>query len=346
MPLPAIKHRAVPTIEGRGSIAVPESVAVSSLLTPPALRRQSALADPSHDAVLRSLDGHSLFTADIAEPPPRDDIASMEFPLFALRPGDCAVRHYTYRDVTVEIVPSAAGAATQRDKDILLFCVSQLVEAQNRKRRDIGRTVKATAYAVLTFCQRGTGGKDYARLIDALNRLRGTTLRTDYVTGGQRITEGFGMIESYRLQRQQQRGGRMDALEITLSGWLYNAIRALEVLAINPSYFALRSDLERRLYELARKHCGSQSRWQIGIAKLLQKTGSRSGLREFRRKLKNIAAADGLPDYQVKVGAANDGVVFVRRGIINVVQGECIAVVSRNHRHRPVDNVATAGENL
>lgn len=345
MVLPAAKRRTVPILGKQVCIAVSDSTAglLSHALAPRCGRAH--LAEASSGGVLRQLELDGLFAADIVEPPPRDDMASMEFPLFALRPGDCTVRHYTYRDVTVEIVPSAIGAATQRDKDILLFCVSQLVEAQNRKRSDLGRTVVTTAYAILTFCQRGTAGKDYTRLIEALNRLRGTTVRTDYITGGKRITEGFGMIESYKLQRQQQPGGRMDALEITLSEWLYNAIRALEVLAINPHYFALRSALERRLYELARKHCGLQPRWQIGVAKLLQKTGSRSGLREFRRKLKNIADEDSLPDYQMTV-TTNDGVVFVRRGITAAAESACMALAMRNRRRRPVDKYFSSVENL
>jgi len=284
---------------------------------------------------LRQLPLDGLFLADRPDPSPRDDVASMEFPLFALRPGDCSVRSYTHRGIAVQVIPSSLGAATQRDKDILLFCVSQLVEARNLGRDDLGRTVEATAYAILTFCKRRTGGKDYARLVQALNRLRGTTIRTDYVTGGKQITEGFGLIESYRLRRSLRHGGHIEAIEITLSEWLYNAIEALEVLAISPSYFKLRSDLERRLYELARKHCGSQPQWRIGVAKLLHKSGSRSGLREFRRKLKNIAAADTLPDYRLAVCPITDNAVFAKRGHIAIVN---IIAKPRHSRNHAVDN--------
>lgn len=298
-------------------------------------RRQRQLLAGWNDVAPRQLALDGLFVADRPDPSPRDDVASMEFPLFALRPGDCAVRTYSHRGIAVQVIPSSLGAATQRDKDILLFCVSQLVDARNLQRTDLSRTVVATAYAILCFCGRGTSGTDYARLMEALNRLRGTTIRTDYVTGGKQITEGFGLIESYRLQRSSRHGGRIEAIEITLSEWLYNAVDALEVLAINPSYFKLHSDLERRLYELARKHCGAQPQWRIGIAKLLHKSGSRSGLREFRRKLKNIAAADTLPDYRLAVCPTTDSVVFAKRGRIDLAN---IVPRSQRGQNRVVDN--------
>ncbi|MBA4143306.1 MAG: replication initiator protein A [Nitrosospira sp.] len=43
---------------------------------------------------------------------------------------------------------------------------------------------------------------------------------------------------------------------------LYNVVQAHEVLKINPSHFRLRKPIERRLYELARKHCGNQAHFE------------------------------------------------------------------------------------
>jgi hypothetical protein len=36
-----------------------------------------------------------------------------------------------------------------------------------------------------------------------------------------------------------------------------------EVLTLHRDYFRLRKPLERRMYELARKHCGQQATWSI-----------------------------------------------------------------------------------
>ena len=50
-----------------------------------------------------------------------------------------------------------------------------------------------------------------------------------------------------------------------MSKWLYNAVQSKEVLTINRDYFRLSGGLERRLYELARKHCGHQPEWSVSI---------------------------------------------------------------------------------
>ena len=57
----------------------------------------------------------------------------------------------------------------------------------------------------------------------------------------------------------------MEAVEVTLSEWLYNAVLGKEVLTISRDYFRLRKPIERRLYELARKHCGNQEKWTVGL---------------------------------------------------------------------------------
>jgi hypothetical protein len=76
--------------------------------------------------------------------------------------------------------------------------------------------------------------------------------------------------------------------------------------------------LERRLYEIARKHCGSSPEWKIGLEKLKRKCGSHSTDKEFRRLLSNIVAEDQahghMPDYAI----ALDGelVIFRSRGSV------------------------------
>ena len=91
----------------------------------------------------------------------------------------------------------------------------------------------------------------------------------------------------------------MIAVEVTLSRWLYNAVHAFEVLTIHPDYFRLRKPLARRLYEIARKHCGHQPCWRIGLELLQKKTGSRSSLREFRRALRAIEHDKSMPQYEI-----------------------------------------------
>jgi plasmid replication initiation protein len=102
----------------------------------------------------------------------------------------------------------------------------------------------------------------------------------------------------------------MVAVELTLSQWLYNAVLAREVLTLNRDYFRLGGGLERRLYELARKHCGRQAKWGISLELLHKKTGTTGNLREFRRKVKGIVETDPLPDYRLHYEAEADTVLF------------------------------------
>ena len=63
----------------------------------------------------------------------------------------------------------------------------------------------------------------------------------------------------------------MASMSVVLSEWLYQSVLADEVLTLNKDYFRLRKPIERRLYEIARKHCGRQKQWKIGLELLHKK---------------------------------------------------------------------------
>lgn len=67
--------------------------------------------------------------------------------------------------------------------------------------------------------------------------------------------------------------------------------------------------LARRLYEIARKHCGHQASWRISLPLLQTKSGSRSSLREFRRAVRRIAEDKSLPQYEMRL-EDDDHVLF------------------------------------
>jgi plasmid replication initiation protein len=241
-----------------------------------------------------------LFLCDLPGPAPKGDLGTMEHPVFSLatRP-DRRVLEYRHNGVEVTVTPSVRGRATIHDKDVLIFCTSQLVAALNAG-RPVARTLHLTAHDLLTVTCRETSGDGYRRLRDAFERLAGTRIATNLVTGPRddpvEVTTGFGLIEGWQIVRRT-RGGRMVSVSVTLSEWLFRAILAKSVLTLSRDYFRLRRPLERRLYELARKHCGHQPGWRVSVAVLHRKSGSASPLRVFRAMLREIAAADPLPDY-------------------------------------------------
>ncbi len=237
-----------------------------------------------------------FFVCDFLGVAPKHDLASMEHPLFSLatRP-DRRILHYTHNDVAVTVTPSVRGRATIFDADVLIFCISQLMAALNAG-REISRTVTLTAHDLLLATGRETGGDSYRRLREAFERLAGTRITTNIVTGDKEITTGFGLIEAWEIVRKT-RAGRMVSVRVTLSDWLYQAVLSKSVLTLNRDYFSLRRPLERRLYELARKHCGKQRVWRVSLETLLKKSGSTSPRRVFRAMVREIIQRDGLPDY-------------------------------------------------
>jgi plasmid replication initiation protein len=239
-----------------------------------------------------------FFFCDVLDPVPKGDLGTMEHPVFSLstRP-DRRILEYRHNGTLVTVIPSVKGRATIHDKDILIFCVSQLMAAINAG-RDVSRTLHLTAHDLLTATRRDTSGDGYRRLRDAFERLAGTRITTNIATGGVEVTHGFGLIESWSIVRRT-RAGRMVSVSVTLSEWLYRAALSKSVLSLSRDYFRMRKPLERRIYELARKHCGRQDQWRISVDLLHRKSGSASPRRVFRAMLREMIAADSLPDYHL-----------------------------------------------
>lgn len=253
-----------------------------------------------------------FFVADILDAAPKDDMASMEHPLFALKAGDKRVRVYERNGSTVTVKPGHDGCATIHDKDLWIYCISHLVEAINRGREDVGRVVRLTAYDFLVATNRRTDGDSYKRMGGALARLKGTVIETNIVTDGQRERAGFGLVDSWRVI-ERDGDDRMVAIEITLPDWLWRSIKAKHVLTLSRDYFRLRKPLDRRIYELARKHCGAQPKWRVSLATLHEKSGSTAPLRNFRGDIKKLAESNELPDYRVAFDGEADAVTFYAR---------------------------------
>lgn len=263
-----------------------------------------------------------FFVCDIFDAVPKADMASMEHPIFSLSTKpDRRIRKYENGGQFIEIRPSADGLATVHDRDILIFCISQVMAMLNQD-KPVGRVLRFKARDLLTATNRGTDGRGYEQLKAAFERLGGTRITTNIITGTHEITRGFGLIDSFEIVRET-RDGRMIDVEITLSDWVFNAIRAKEVLTIHRDYFRLRKPLERRLYEIGRKHCGKSAVWRIGLDKLKLRCGSNSTDKEFKRLVSKIVTDDEasghIPDYSLSLEPSvqhnrPDNLVFTNRG--------------------------------
>lgn len=149
-----------------------------------------------------------FFVCDVFDASSKDDLGSMEHPIFSLstRP-DRRILSCAHNGISVQVTPSVRGRATIHDKDILIYCISQLMAALNAG-RELSRTLKLKAHDLLVATNRDTSGDSYARLREAFERLAGTRITTNLATGGTETTTGFGLIESWEIIRKTPAGQR------------------------------------------------------------------------------------------------------------------------------------------
>ena len=280
-----------------------------------------------------------LFVCDILDATPKGDRASMEHPLFSLSvKKDMTSFEYERGPARLRIVPAAEeGRANIFDRDILIYVLSQLMAAKENG-QPIGRRVRICAHDLLKATNRHTSGQAYATLRRALTRLQFTQIHTNIHDHGISAWRQISLITDASIIKEDD-GGRMIDVELELGDWLVTAVENNNVLTLSRDYFQLRKPLERRLYELARKHCGQQPEWRIGLAALREKCGSGSTEKEFKRLVKTICDTDArenhMPDYRFDL--AEDVLIVRPRGTLAAaLAGEV----------RAAGSLALAGETL
>lgn len=243
----------------------------------------------------------------------RDEIASMEHPFFALKGGDTRDREYRNGNVTVTVKPNSAGLATVFDKDIWIYAVSKLQQAIFEN-KPISRKICFTPYEFFMTTNRSTSGKRYAELKNALARLAGTRIQTNIIySEDKQETENFGLIDKWRILEEKKGRLEIGMVEVTLPDWLYQGITTNKVLKISADYFRIRKAIDRRIYEIARKHCGYQETFTLSLELLHLKTGSTSSKEKFKFNIKQLAKTNDLPDYEVIYPPDSDCVTLKNR---------------------------------
>lgn len=256
-----------------------------------------------------------LFICDVADAVLKDIQQHLEHPFYSLTKKPVkAIKRYEYKGNWIEITPSLKGQATIYDKDILIYCISQIIAALNRGEK-VSKRVQINSAELLRFTDRGQSGRSYLALIDAIDRLAGTRISTNIINknDGTEKYSNFGLINAATVERKYGLNGRMVACEIELSDWVFNSIRKDGVLTLHPDYFKLGKPIERRVYELARKHCGQKYNDEVFVETLYKKSGSSAELKEFRRAMKEMAERNNLPDYEVVFDEEEDKIYFTNR---------------------------------
>lgn len=262
-----------------------------------------------------------LFIPLMRDLPLKDQQETMERPFFSLQKRK-RLKPIEYLSpkgdvrVKVEAMP-AYGMATIWDGDILIWAASALQRLKAEGRNDLPRELKTTAYDLLRAIQRDTGGKAYADLKAALERLATTTISTSIRAAKKGRDSRFSWLDEWSVEVDPVTEKPI-ALKIVLSNWVYEGIiNEKSVLTMHPDYFQLSGGLERALYRIARKHAGDQEEgWVCRVSILHEKSGSDAAPKEFARMLRKVVEADDLPEYSLSfttTGDKSQAIHFVRR---------------------------------
>ena len=250
-----------------------------------------------------------LYLVDFEHVRAKDATVQLAHPFYTLSKQVLSASeiHYEHNGDTITIEAGKHGLPTIYDKDIIIYVLSQVMRMR-RERGTTPRRLRIRVLHLLEFTGRGSGGKSYGLLRQAMRRLTGVTIRTNIETGGERIDDDFHLLDSVRTVRaHNDPDGRMAYMEIELGRWLWNALRHDEVLTLSRDYLTLSRPLDRRIYEIARKHCGRQREWSIGLEALLKKTGSQGTKAKLKTRLAELERSGGLPDYDVTLDVLYEG---------------------------------------
>ena len=106
--------------------------------------------------------------------------------------------------------------------------------AKLNREEPVSKRVRINSHELLMFCNRGTAGKDYAALTGALTRLGGTMIKTNIrVSEDEEDILHFSLIDKATIRRKMGMDGRLLWVDVTLSDWVFDAIRANDVLTLH-----------------------------------------------------------------------------------------------------------------
>ncbi|WCP73967.1 replication initiator protein A [Sphingomonas hankookensis] len=238
----------------------------------------------------------SPLTAEI-----RGERSLMAFPFFALA-KNAWMKPLTYQanNVSIEVRPSASGVATIYDKEIVLY-IASLMLAKIEVGESVTQDFVFTAHDLFTVTGANHSARSYGRLSEALERLQGTQIKTNIEAGGEGEEGFFSWLSEAKLHYSRTRGGerRLKAVKVRLCDWLFRAILLdRHVLDYAAAYFQL-GPIERRIYEVARS--SGEDRLETDLATFRLQIGYQNPLANFRNALKQIAAADSIPDYRLEL---------------------------------------------
>jgi len=246
--------------------------------------------------------------------------------------------HHRYGDNWVKITGNPKlGIATIYDNDILLFVISQYINALNLGMAT-GRRFQFTAYEYFKFIGKNKfGGKGYSDLWKSLERLHHTFVETNIRVDEGRRHHSFNMLSEIR---QMADGNTHRGYELVIPDWLYESVVEKKiVLTLDDGYFNIRGGLERWLYMFARKSSGWQPQgWAESLYSIYLKSGSRSTYPEFKRAIKRIVDKGSILGYKVEMLETASRIKERQTGLYFLRDNELVKLSSTNRQRRGAIN--------
>lgn len=255
------------------------------------------------------------FTASSADIAPKDQIDLMARNWFSLTPGRTDPIQHEYVDAktgrteTVRITGSAEhGIATIYDQDLLIFSISQWIDAK-RLGMEPSRRIHFTPYQFFSWLNVAPHGTAYARLKDILHRLKmtsiQTTIRSDTGKRSRNRVRQFSWISEWEITEEQ---GEVRGIEVVLAEWLFESIRDFHVLTIDKRYFDIPGGVERWLYLYARKATGgANGLWKETFKSLYQKSASQQEYKHYASSLRKLVKKNNLPGLRLEQVSSAQG---------------------------------------
>jgi len=266
-----------------------------------------------------------IFVPTLYDVGTRDSRSIMDVAVFRLskrekRAGE--VIRYDLPDGYVEVKAGPDGMASIWDYDIVLMLISHLTDAMNRycegKEDKPGRTFRPHVSEILKFCRKGDGGRQIEEVEKALDRLRGTTIKSvrerPGIGGkrGLREIKAEGLIGDYTVLSYTETG-KIASVEIEIPKWLHREVterKRPDVLTVHPDYFLIEPGIGRFIYRLARRAAGkSVAKWSFQL--IYQRSGSTGTFKKFTFTLRKLIETNDLPEYRLAEESGQEGPLLV-----------------------------------
>lgn len=253
------------------------------------------------------------FTASLSNIAAKDQIDLMSWCWFSLTPNRTEPIEHEFVNSKTKLTESVRitgslehGIATIHDQDLIIFAVSQWVEAKSCG-MEPSRRICFTPYQYFTWMNKPANGPSYTRLREALQRLKTTNVETTIRTSNRsrgRIKQ-FSWISEWETIEE---GGKVRGVEVVLAEWLFESIQNYHVLTLDKRYFDIPGSVERWLYLYARKATGgAQGIWKESFKSLHKKSACQQAYKYYAHTLRKLIEKNDLPGLRLAKKASVSG---------------------------------------